>query len=283
LQAEELPGFIDTWYRKMIRAIAHPTDFSAKGRSAFAHALSLALASRCPLDLLHVHGPHSQDHYERFPHVREVLVRWGMLGPHATIEDIEATTGVRVRKVEIRDAHAADGLSQFLLSHHPDLLVMATHGREGLNRWVRGSVSRELAHKLAAPVLFVGPNARPFVDWNTGEMRLHDILVPIDHEPVPLRALHSLKHLMKGMNARIDIVHVGEEVPNLMDENGGTLHVRRLQGAVVERILEEAGTRHASLIAMPTAGHHAFLDAFRGRTTDQVIARAPCPVLTLPT
>ena len=37
----------------------------------------------------------------------------------------------------------------------------------------------------------------------------------------------------------------------------------------------------ADLIGMATAGHHGFLDALRGSTTERVIRQAPCPVLTI--
>lgn len=266
----------------MIRAIAHPTDFSPEGQVAFAHALGLAVANRCPLDLLHVRGAHYADHYEKFPHIREVLMRWGVLGAYASVEDIAAVGGVRVRKVEIRDGHAAEGLAQFLSSHLPDLLVMATHGREGLNRWIRGSISSEVARKVQAPVMLFGPAARPFIDLETGEMRLHKILVPIAHDPAPLRGLHILKTLMDGLDVTIDVVHIGSEVPHLLDSNGATLKVRQIDGPVIDRILEEAGIGRASLIAMPTAGHHVYLDALRGSTTEQIVAKAPCPVVALP-
>jgi len=34
---------------------------------------------------------------------------------------------------------------------------------------------------------------------------------------------------------------------------------------------------------MPTAGHQGFLDALRGSTTEQVLRKAPCPVLAIRT
>jgi nucleotide-binding universal stress UspA family protein len=46
--------------------------------------------------------------------------------------------------------------------------------------------------------------------------------------------------------------------------------------------LKAAEHRGVHLVAMPTTGRHGFLDAVRGSTTSQVVARAPCPVLTLP-
>jgi nucleotide-binding universal stress UspA family protein len=266
----------------MINAIAHPTDFSPEGQVAFAHALRLAIANRCPLDLLHVHDRYSADHYEKFPQIREVLQRWGMLAPGAAVEHVASQTGVNVRKVEIRDGDPVDGLSRFLLSHRPDLIVMATHGRDGLNRWLRGSVSTEVVQETHAAVMLFGLAARPFVDTATGTMHLRKILAPIAQDPLPLRALHTLKTLTDGLNVSIDFLHVGSNVPKLLDTAGAALTVRQIDGPVIEGILAEAERTSASLIAMPTAGHHGFLDALRGSTTERVVAQADCPVLALP-
>jgi DnaJ-domain-containing protein 1 len=53
-------------------------------------------------------------------------------------------------------------------------------------------------------------------------------------------------------------------------------------GDVVSTILKAAEEQQADLIAMPTAGHHGFLDAVRGSTTERVLRHASCPVLAIP-
>jgi nucleotide-binding universal stress UspA family protein len=50
----------------------------------------------------------------------------------------------------------------------------------------------------------------------------------------------------------------------------------------VDSIIEAAGDWQPDLIGMPTAGHHGFLDALRGSTTERVLRRAPCPLLVVP-
>jgi nucleotide-binding universal stress UspA family protein len=39
---------------------------------------------------------------------------------------------------------------------------------------------------------------------------------------------------------------------------------------------------NAGMIAMPTAGHHGFIDAFRGSVTQRVLHEAPGPILAMP-
>ena len=51
---------------------------------------------------------------------------------------------------------------------------------------------------------------------------------------------------------------------------------------MAEEILAEAGESSADLIVMATDGRDGVLDAFRGSFTEQVVRRAPCPVLAVP-
>lgn len=266
----------------MIRALAHATDFSPEGKAAFAHALRLALAKRCRLDLLHVHAMGGVDNFDHFPRIRKTLTRWGVLPMGATVEDITKQTGVTVRKVEISDSDAIEGLSRFLLGHRPDLLVMSTHGRDGLNHWLNGSISAEVAQQTQLPTLLLGPHARPFVDVETGALNLETVLVPVAQDPPPGRALTTLAALTEGFHISKDLIHVGANAPHVRGWRDVSPRVRELDGPVVDAILAEAEALQANLIAMPTAGQQGFLDALRGSTTERVVSKAPCPVLALP-
>ena len=264
----------------MISRIAHPTDFSPEGASAFAHALRLALEFRCQLDLLHVRPPSVKENWFQFPHVREALARWGVLELDAPIGAIEAQLGVAVKKIEIEHLDPVGGISRFLLSHRPDLIVLATHGPTGLTRWVSGSVAEGIARETHIPTLFLGPSTRPFVDPQSGAMGLNKIVVPLARDPSPRRALHTMNTLLDPLNPYIRGIHIGDTAPWILDETGDLLDVKLVQGPVVETILEAAET--ADLIAMPTDGRHGFLDALRGSTTEQVLRQARCPLLALP-
>ena len=59
---------------------------------------------------------------------------------------------------------------------------------------------------------------------------------------------------------------------------------KRLQksGEPVEEIIRVAAEEDVDLIAMATQGHEGVLDALRGSVTEQVVRRAPCPVLAVP-
>ena len=267
----------------MTKSIAHPTDFSKAGASALAHALRLAIASRSRLLLLHVTSSENGHEWSSFPPVRALLAKWGMLDDNASPQDIAARLGVEVNKVEIRHGDPAFGLFEFFLSHRPDLVVLSTHGREGLNRWLSGSVSEEVARQTHIPTLFFGPKARGFVNAATGQMQIERILVPIAHSPSPVLTLSVLNNLCSSIGSSqtsIQLLHVGNEPPALA-EMVLAPPVELVKGPVVSTILDIARERQMQLIAMPTAGHQGFLDMLRGSTTERVLRQAQCPVLAI--
>ncbi|MDX2157350.1 MAG: universal stress protein [Hyphomicrobiaceae bacterium] len=266
----------------MLRAIAHPTDFATDGAGAFAHALRLAVAYRCRLDLLHVHSPDDRGDGADFPHVRDILHRWHLPPAAAPVEAIESHLGVTVRKIAIRDQTAVDGVVHYLCDHRPDLLVVATHARQGLSRWLQGSISETVARATHLPTLFIGSAAHGFVAEETGVLRLDRTLMPVAVAPRPQRAYEQLARLLQPTATTIYPVHVGEGRPALHTADGRQVDIATTSGAVVPAILEVASRIGADLIAMPTAGHQGYLDALRGSTTEQVVRRAPCPVLALP-
>ena len=123
----------------MGQTVAHLTDFSEASAEAFIHALALALAYKHRFYLLHVKDPEREDSWPSFPHVREALARWGLVASDVARSEIEAKLGIQVAKVEIESNDLAGGIFNFILSHRPDVFVLATHGREGLNRLLYGS------------------------------------------------------------------------------------------------------------------------------------------------
>jgi nucleotide-binding universal stress UspA family protein len=166
-----------------VKTVAHLTDFSETSTEAFVHALALALAYKNRLYLLHVRNPESEDSWSSFPHVREALARWGVVDVDVARSEIETKLGIQIAKVEIKSEDLAGGIFNFILGHRPDVFVLATHGRQGLNRLLYGSKAEEIARRTHVPAIFIGPEARGFVDNSTGKIRLERILVPVAQSP----------------------------------------------------------------------------------------------------
>jgi hypothetical protein len=46
-------------------------------------------------------------------------------------------------------------------AYHPNLLVLGTHGRDGIRKWLVGSVAEGVFRKVQWPVLMLGPGFTP--------------------------------------------------------------------------------------------------------------------------
>jgi nucleotide-binding universal stress UspA family protein len=271
----------------MEKTVALLTDFSEASDEAFAHALALALAYKHHFYLLHVKSPERDPEWSSFPQVRETLARWRVLDADAAQSEVETKLGIKVAKVEIESEDIPGSILDFTLKHPTNVIVMATQGRQGLDRLRYGSKAEEIFHRTQVlPAIFIGPEARGFVDKSNGHIRLERILIPVAHNPSPISSLERLTNLLAPLgisSAAFQFMHVGDSEPQIVGWSRQPLTIQVVQGRVEETILRIAHDYHADMIAMPTAGRDGLLDALQGSTTEQVLRRAPCPVLAIPT
>ena len=271
-----------------VTGVLHPTDFSPASEVAFAHALAIALVRQTKLWILHAGGGDSGADWEGFPAVRATLERWGLLGPGAPREAVYNELRVRVAKVEMRGDPVRATLA-FLEEHDPDLLVLATEGREGLPRWLHPSKAEVLARRGHTRTLFVPAGARGFVSLADGSTSLRRILVPVDHAPAADTAVALAARAADALGdppVAITLLHVGdaEKRPTVAPPSGERWTVREAtrEGSVVDEILAEAEESSTDLLVMATHGHGGVLDALRGSVTERVVRRATCPLLAVP-
>ena len=270
-----------------IRSILHPTDFSDLSGAAFAHALRIALEARSKLQLLHV-VKHDAAAALVFPNARRLLTQWGITEEEDPPSELSTNLGLEIHNIGLEGQDPAQGIASFLEGHSVDLVVIATHGRDGIDHWLKGSVSEAVFRRSAIPTLFITHGARGFVSQVSGDIRLRRVLVPIDFSPAPnpaIEAVQQFGRLLTGKNIVMHFIHVGNAAPPLA---AGASYASVLPpvilrtGDVVKSIVDAALEYDVDLIGMPTAGHHGVLDALRGSTTERVIRHAPCPVFAVP-
>lgn len=264
----------------------HPTDFSPASEVAFAHALKLALDAKAELRIMHIGQATPQ--WNQFPHVRETLARWGLLPP-GSAKTAVGTLGLRVEKVQHRGGDPVTSLLRHLERKPADLVVLATHQRHGVARWMHEAIAEPVARQSGAMTFFVPPSSTGFVSVEDGRVTLHHIMMPVSHVPQPQSVVHAvcgLSQLINASDVSCVVLHVGtnEGMPTLsLPHDSGWNWSESVQpGDIVEQILGSAKERSANLIAMATHGHKGFLDALRGSTTERVVREAQCPVLTMP-
>lgn len=61
--------------------------------------------------------------------------------------------------IEVLKGTPAEAIAKYVEERDITLIIMATHGRSGVNRWVRGSVADRVLHYAGVPVLMVSPES----------------------------------------------------------------------------------------------------------------------------
>jgi nucleotide-binding universal stress UspA family protein len=139
----------------MYQCILLTLDRSPLAEQALPHAVALARACEARLELLSV-VPLSDGDHEASTSTREDGERQGaetrdyLAGMAARLEEEGLQVGAAVRFGDV----AAEVLHHAEASE-ADLIVMATHGRSGLGRWVYGSVADHVLRHATMPVLLV--------------------------------------------------------------------------------------------------------------------------------
>lgn len=267
-----------------VASVFHPTDFSESSKLAFAHALAIALLRQTRLDILHA-GEASDLAWHGFPGVRKTLERWGLLEPGSERSAVFDELSVRVQKIQLTGDPTKVSLD-YIAEKQPDLVVLATEGRDGPARWVRPSRAEAVVRHANTMTLAVPKGARGFVRPEDGYLGLRRILVPIARVPDPAAALvragRAAERLGDGP-VEIEVLHVGDTPPGdvtLPAVEGCSWKQTLAQGDVVDEILRAASD--ADLIVMAADGPDRVLDVFQGTTAERVLRGAECPVLVVP-
>jgi nucleotide-binding universal stress UspA family protein len=143
-----------------IRNILLPTDLSEFSLAALEYGSSFAVLYGASLTLLHVtdvtppvlplHGAEPHDDVYRARAEEDAAQQLRLFVERNVPPEIRLTPIVRV-------GEPADEIRRFAEAGRMDLVVMATHGRTGLEHIVMGSVAERVVRLCTVPVLTVKP------------------------------------------------------------------------------------------------------------------------------
>ena len=150
---------------KPIRRVLHATDFSPASRRAFDTALSLAKSLEAPLTIVYVLAPITvvPEQYidvNTMERLDRQAREWGMrqlnrLAARAKTAGVDATA-------LFRDGDPAEQIVRACRSTRSGLIVVGTHGRRGLRRFLLGSVAERVVRTTTCSVLTVRPDGFRF-------------------------------------------------------------------------------------------------------------------------
>ena len=258
----------------MFKRILVPLDGSPLAEKALTTAARLARASDGTVILLRVVSPPVEySNGSMFlnytpTNILEEIMEADLTDARHYLECVAASStmqGVRTQ-LEVRIGVAASQIFSFTDSQHCDIIVMSSHGRTGVQRWLLGSVAQKVAMSSTIPVLVLrereiatSTNARihPYVEH---PLR---VLVPLDGSVIAKAALQPAAQLITALAAP------GE----------GTIHLVRVvkhnpqAGEVLDATTREHMLYKAKTYLQSVQGHiRAGLTAeFRGIVTWSVV------------
>jgi nucleotide-binding universal stress UspA family protein len=287
----------------MTRRILVPLDGSPLAEAALPHAIAMARAGGDELLLLRAVTPTeaSQSLFWKATVPAELRAEW----EEATLEraDVELrdvaerlrAEGLRVTtEVAAADDAAATVVARADQDTNIGLVVMATHGRGGVGRWVLGSVASKVLQAVATPLLLVRVHgARP-----AAEVAYRTVLAPLDGSEFAEQALAEAR-LIAASGAELVLAAVTtdhEDAPLTESERVRAatyldgivarlradriaVRARVLAGSPAERILDAAEEEHADLIVMATHGRGGWRLLWLGSVASKVVEAAEAPVL----
>ena len=264
--------------------------------AAFCHALRLAVcASEHPerkehalLELFYCE-PNERERTGPFPHVRERLYRWGVLGEEEQNEALIAL-GLAIRK-HIARGEVGEEIMLEAESREFDLLVMSSEARIGWSHFLHGSVSVAAIHNTQVPGLVLPGEVQGFVDARTGQVDLERILVPVAETPDAWPALQAVARLLATLQpvrgGEVMMLHVGSdqdfpEQPLPPLPKGWVWTRKTLPGEPVPTLEGWASDWRPQLAALASGGQRSWRDRWFGSTAEHLLNRFACALLVAP-
>lgn len=280
-----------------------PFDGSQGAKSALTHAGEIAGWADANITLLYVADTTQHSVTVVEGEVIDVLEREGA---DIVAEGSDIVDGLGVsHDTDVVQGNPAPTIVEYAQRYEYDLIVMPTHGREGISRYLLGSVSEKVVRLAPTPVLTtrMQPDERH-------QFPYRDILIPTDGSPGAERAgehglsladsLDATVHVLSvieetGLEAEVrsaisgrDPEHVAETaVEDLVMEaerRGITGTVTNIdQGNPVERILAYIDSAGIDAVVMGSTGQRGTDRILLGSVTEKTVRSAPVPVVTLGT
>ena len=202
-----------------------PVDFSDPSRRALHYAAALASREDAVLHVLYV-VPAAMP----LPvPILMLAVRPGVVdvtaGAAEALDAFVAGAALPRRPIAIvRDGPPVDAILACAAELAADLIVLGSHGRDGLGHLLFGSTAERVLHKAPCPTLVVPLHAEE--PASAGGVRFTRIVCAVDFSPASTRALGLALSMAQDHGAALTVLHVVEAVEEDALENGLPAAVR---------------------------------------------------------
>lgn len=194
----------------MFTHILVPLDGSKLAEQALAPAAGIAEAMSARLTLLRVVPPFAL--LAADPMLYEEMNRMGEDESLSYLRSTAEALNLAVPIEAVSDnGQPADSIIQFAGDHEVDLILMSSHGRSGVSRWIYGSVAERVLRQAPCATCII--NARIVEELP----QIRKVLVPLDGSNLAERALAPGRQLAAAMGAELHLLRVTTSAHQLME------------------------------------------------------------------
>jgi nucleotide-binding universal stress UspA family protein len=298
----------------MYQRVLLPLDGSELAEVALSYAKGIAGRLGLEVLLLHVAG---KGEAESLP-LHRAYIDQASERLRREMAEVQGKTGSEpvVVKGEVAVGYPAEEILRYAGEKEVDLILMATHGRSGVRRWVLGSVADKVLRSAALPVLLIRagmPKDAAYERWSSPKM-----LVPLDGSELAELVLPHVEALalpQGGAAAEVVLVGICEplvlppvttpetsvnwgtaadeylakskksaerylfKVQRGLTDAGLKVSLEVLEGDPATEIIDYAGRKQVNLIVMATHGRSGIGRWAYGSVAQKVLHGGSTPIL----
>jgi len=297
--------------RVRLKTILCTTDFSDYSNQTVSYGVAIAKEFDARLLVCHIIDLQFAAIYGTVHFLPPDLQNQSIETAQERITDLMATQTVPWEAV-VSTGPPADEISRVVADREIDLAISATHGRTGLKRFILGSVTERLMRSLKCPLLVVRETPPDLMPDPARGLRFKKVLVGCDFSPAANTALEYGVSLAQEFEAELHLIHVLEpqvysdflattldgvqgetgDIKEKLDQrltdlitpeamNWCRIKTAVIEGRPFEAITDYAGENGIDLVVLGVRGHGVVETLFLGSTTDRVVRKAQCPVLSV--
>jgi nucleotide-binding universal stress UspA family protein len=283
-----------------IKKILCPVDFFPASDAAVNYAVGLAANYGAGIHLFHVVTPVVTGGFEFSLDTREITTSLKQKAQ----EELSALAakfneaGI-ITDYEVCVGDAYDEIKQAIEDLKPEIVVMGTHGRRGVERWFMGSTTEKLMRHSPVPLITISAGEKAEAP------RFNRILVTTDFSDGTSDALAYAFSVAQENESKITLLHV---IHDVTADVSGKYRESLIEGVqkqlealvppeawtwcdvstqvevgvpyrIISRVLED---EKIDLLVMNIHGKGMLDRALLGSTAERVVRIARCPVMLIP-
>ena len=294
-----------------LKKIICTTDFSDLSNYAVSFGIELAKEFKAKLYLCHVIDLSSATMYGEATFAFEAQYVQMEEYAHERLRRLIGESQVDWEPL-VSTGRAADEIARMAEEKDVDLAITASRGRTGLKRLILGSVTEYLMRSLPCPLLTVPRPEQSSLTITDQGVTFKRILVGCDFSPDSNLAFEYGLSIAQEFQSDLHLVHVVEppaykDLPKSFQDVRGKVgqdlrqqlrtklenmvppearnwckpEMALLAGIPNEELAKYAVLQEIDLLVLGVTGHGLVEKLFVGSTTDRVIRKAPCAVLSV--